>query len=116
MRMIFSLGKAPRQRESCPSLVRLCPPTSSTSVVGIKKLVLRIPRIDVILIGHWMAGQVCTIMSIVMYKSKLRMKKIALRILMIICEFFLRGHLRSERSIDLLGSVRGIVNGLEDAL
>ena len=58
--------------DSCPYLVRLCQPISSASIGGIRKLVVKIPRMDTILMGYWMAGQVRTMLSSVMYKSKLK--------------------------------------------
>ena len=56
-------------------------------------------------------------MSRVMCKSNLRMgEKILRRVLMMPCAVFLRSHLRSARSIALLGSGRGRVGGIWDAL
>ena len=53
----------------------------------------------------------------VMCKSILRMGEIFLRAFrMIPCAVFFRAHLRSARSIALIGSVRGRVDVLGDAL
>ena len=80
-------------------------------------MVVQITRMDVILVGYWMAGQVRTMMSSVMYKSKLKMgEKILRRVLMMPCEMFLREHLSNTRIIDLIGNVRGRVDGLGDTL
>ena len=73
--IILSLGKALMHKESSPYLVRLCPPISSTSVVGIRKLVVQIHRMGVILMGYWVVGQVRTMMISVLNKSKLNMGK-----------------------------------------
>ena len=77
--MLFSLGKALRHRESCPYLMHLCLTISSASVGGISKLVVQIPRIDVILMWYWIMGQVKTMISSVIYKKKSRMGKNSLR-------------------------------------
>ena len=56
-------------------------------------------------------------MSIVIYNSKVRMDNMILsRVLVIPCEVFLRDHLVNIRRISLLGSARGVVGVLEDAL
>ena len=67
--------------------------------------------------GYWIAGQVRTMMRSVMQKSDFRMgENILRRVLVIPCVVFFRDHLRSVRSIFLLGSGRGRVDGLGDAL
>ena len=67
--------------------------------------------------GYWIAGQVRTMMRSVMQKSDLRMgENILRRVLMMPCEVFFRDHLRSARSIALLGSGRGVVDGLGDTI
>ena len=67
--------------------------------------------------GHWIAGQLRNMMRIVMCKSNLRMgENILTRVLMMLCEVFLRAHLRIARSISLLVSGRGRVDGLGGAL
>ena len=71
MMMILSLGKTLRHRESSLSLLYLCTPISSASVCVIRKSVVQIPRMDAILMGYWMAGQMSTTMSSVIYKSDL---------------------------------------------
>ena len=43
------------------------------SVGGIRKLVVLIPILDVIFMGYCMLGQVSTVMSIAIYKSKFKM-------------------------------------------
>ena len=117
MSMRLSLGKDLRHRDSCPSLVSMCPPISSASVGEIRKLVVQIFIKDVILMGYWMVGQVRTIMSSVMCKINLRVgENILRRVIMIPCAVFFRAHLRSARSIALLDSVRGRVGGLVDAI
>ena len=75
MRMIFYLGGGLRHRDSCPSLMHIYRPISSASIGGIRKLVVQIPRMDVILMGYWMVGHVRTMMSSVMCHSKLNMSK-----------------------------------------
>ena len=73
MRMILSLGKALINKESCPYLLNICLPISSASIGGIRQMVVQIYRMDAILMGYYMTGQARTIMSSVMYKSKLNM-------------------------------------------
>ena len=52
---------------------------------------------------YWVAVQVRTMRSSVMYKNKFRMVDMTLRrVLRILCGMFLRVHLRINRSIDLL--------------
>ena len=46
-------------------------PTSFMSVGGMSQFVSQIPRMDAILMGYWMAGQMSTTMSSVIYKSDL---------------------------------------------
>ena len=56
-------------------------------------------------------------LSSVMYKSKFRMGNMPLsRVLMITCEMFLKSHLGNARSITLISSGRGRVDGLGDEL
>ena len=87
------------------------------SVGGIRQLVVQITSTDEILMGYCMSGQVRTMMSSVMYNSKLNMGKKSLsRFLMMPCEMLLRSHLRNTRRIYLLGSGRGRVSGLGYAL
>ena len=70
-----------------------------------------------ILMGSWLAGQVKTIKNSVMHKSKLRMKgMILMRVLMILCEIFLRAHLKNIVIIYLLVSDRVRNDGLGDSL
>ena len=67
--------------------------------------------------GYWVAGQVNTMVIIIIYKSNFNMGKMILRrVLMITCEMFLRDHLMNTRIIYLLGSGGGIFGGLGDAL
>ena len=48
-----------------------------------------------------------------MYKSKFSIGNMILRrVLMILCEVFLPDHLSNNRRISLIGSGRGIVDGL----
>ena len=56
-----------------PFLLRLCLPISSASVSDISHFVVQFPRMDVILMWYWMADQVRTMISSVIYKSKLNM-------------------------------------------
>ena len=79
-------------------------------------MVVQIPRMDAILMGYCMTGQVKTTMISVIYKSKLKTGNIFRRILILSCEVFLRSHLRISRIISLLGSGRGRVGGLWYAL
>ena len=46
MRIRFSLGKSLMNRDACTYLLCLCLTISSTSVGGIRQLILQIPRID----------------------------------------------------------------------
>ena len=95
----------------------LCLPISSVSVGGIRQLVVQIPILDTNLMGHCIAGQGRNIMRSVMCKSNLSMgENILRRVLMILCAVFLRDHLRSSRSIVLIGIGRGVVDGLGDTL
>ena len=56
------------------------------------------------MIGYWVAVQIRTMRSSVIYKSKLRMGDMTLRrFLMISCEIFLRTNLSSTISIDIIG-------------
>ena len=95
----------------------LCLSISSASVLGIRKFILQIPRIYATLMGHWIAGQLRNMMRIVMCKSNLRMgENILTRVLMMLCEVFLRAHLSNSVNIYMLGSGRSRVCGLGDAL
>ena len=115
--MRFSLGKALRHRGSYPSLVHLCPPTSYASISVISPFVVQITRMDEILVGYWVAGQVRTLMSRVLYNSKLSMGNIVLRrVLMVSYEMFSIGHLKNTSIIALLGSDRSRVGALGDSL
>ena len=108
MMMGFCLGKGLGCWESSTSLVRLCPTISSTSVGGKRQFVAQIPSMDAILMGYWVADQVSTMKSSVIYKSKFRIGDITLRrVLIIPCEIFLKSHLRSTRRIDWIDSGRG---------
>ena len=64
-----------RHRGSYLSLVRLFPPISSASVGDISKLVVKIPSMYEILMGYWTEIHMRTMMSNVMYNSKLIMGK-----------------------------------------
>ena len=75
MRIGLSVGKALRHRGSYLSLVRLCPPISSASVGDISKLVVKIPSMYEILMGYWTEIHIGTMMSSVIYNSKLIMSK-----------------------------------------
>ena len=67
--------------------------------------------------GYWVVEQVRTTRSSVMYKNKFRMgDMILIRVLMITCEMFLRDHLKNTSSISLIGSDRGRVDGIGDAI
>ena len=115
--MRFSLGKALRHRGSYPLLVHLCPPTSYASISVISPFVVQITRMDEILVGYWVAGQVRTLMSRVLYNSKLSMGNIVLRrVLMVSYEMFSIGHLKNTSIIALLGSDRSRVGALGDSL
>ena len=57
-------------RDSSPSLVCMCPPISYASVGGISQLLFQINSIYAIFMGYWMAGQVSTMTSSVIYKVK----------------------------------------------
>ena len=50
----------------------MCP---TTFIIGIRQLVYQILRMDAILMGYCMEGQVKTMTISVMYKSKFRMGK-----------------------------------------
>ena len=64
-----------------------------------------------------MTGQVRTMMSRVMYKSKFRMGGMIIkRVIMIPCEILLKSHLVNTRIISLLGSGRDRVYGLGDVI
>ena len=83
--------------------MKLHPPISPKSVVGKRQLISKIPSRDAILMVYWVAVQVRTMRSSVMYKNKFRMVDMTLRrVLRILCGMFLRVHLRINRSIDLL--------------
>ena len=104
-------------RESCISLVSLCLPISSAYVGGIRQFIVQITRIYATLMGYWITGQVRTMMRSLMRNSNLRIgERILSRVLMIPCSVFLRSHLRSASSIAMIGSGRGRVDGLGDAL
>ena len=80
-------------------------------------MVVQIASIDTTLIGKWVVGQVGTLISRIMYKIKFRIGDIIFRdVLMILCEMLLRTYFINTSSIDLLGSGRGRVSGLGDAL
>ena len=79
-------------------------------------MVFQIPIMDTIFMGYWMAVQVRTMTSNVMYNSKLKMKKSLGGLLMMPYEVFLRYHLMSARNIGMLGSGRVRVCDLGDAL
>ena len=115
--MRLSLGKDLMNREACPSIVCLCLRISSVSVGGIRKLIVKIPRLDTTLIGYWIAGQVRNMMRSVTCKSNLRTGKIILRrVLTMPCDMFLGEYLRNTSSNALLGIGRGRVSGLGDAI
>ena len=109
------MGKVLRYRESYTYLVHMCLTISYVPIFGVRKMVVQIPSMDTILMGYWMTRQVRTMMSSVMYKSKLRIvKNILRRVLMMQCEMFLRSHLRNTRRIDMIDSGRGRFGGLWD--
>ena len=115
-RMIFSLGKSLRHRESYHVLVHTFPSIGSVSIFGISQLVFQIPKMDNILMGYWMMGLVRTITISLMCKSKLKMgENIFRRVLRIPYEMFLRYHLKDARTITLLVSVQGRFGGLGDS-
>ena len=67
--------------------------------------------------GYCIEIHVRTMVRSVMCKSNLRMgENILSRILMMLCVVLLRSHLRSSRSINMLGSGMGRVDGLGYAL
>ena len=91
-------------------------PISSTSIGGTRQFLAQISSMNAILMGYWVAVQLSTMRSGVMYKSKFIIGDMTLmRFLMIQCEMFLRDHLRDSSSIALLISVRGGVGGLGDS-
>ena len=103
--------------ESLPSLMCLCLTISSASVGGIRQSIFQILRIDATLMGYCIASQVRTMTRSIMCKSNLRMgENILRRVFMIPCVVLLREHFRSVRSIAMLGSGRGIVDDIGDAL
>ena len=62
--------------------------------------------------GFWVSGKVNNLKSSVRYKSKLRMGYMTFRrVLMILCEMFLRHHLSSTRQVALLVIGRVRVDG-----
>ena len=80
-------------------------------------MIVQISIIDTTLMKYWITGQVRTIMSSVMCKSKFSMgEKIIMRFLMMPCEVSLRAQFRSARRIAMLGSSRVIVDVLGGAL
>ena len=92
-------------------------PISYVSVGRMRNIFNQISSMDAMLMGYWVSGQPRTMRISVMYKSKLRMWDMTLRILLVIpSEMFLRYHLRSTRGIDLLGSVRNRVDLRDEAL
>ena len=104
-------------RESFNSLVCLCLPIITVSVGGTMQLIVQILTIDATLMGYWILGQVRTMMRSLIYKSNLSMgENILGRVLMMPFAVLLRSHLRSDRIIAILGSFRGRVVGLGDAL
>ena len=109
----FFLGKSLRHWELSPSLVFLHPPISSTSVGGMIQFVSQIHSMGVILVGYWVAVQVSTMRSSVMYNGKFRMGDINLsRVTMITCYTLLRSYLRSASIVSMIGSYRGGFYGL----
>ena len=67
--------------------------------------------------GHWIVGQVRTMMRSVIFQSNFSMGECILRrVLMVPCAVLLRYRVMSSRSIALLGSVRGGVNCLGGAV
>ena len=100
MRIILSLDNSLSNRETCPSLVLLCMTISYVSISGISPLFFQIPGMDVILMGYWIAGQVGTMMSGVMYNNKLKIGWLILsRVLMMLCAVLFRFHLRNSTRI-----------------
>ena len=77
----------------------------------------KIPKIDATLMGYWIAVQDRTMIRSVMCNLILGMvENILSRVIMMSCVVLLRAHLRSARSIAIIGSVRGIFDGLGDSL
>ena len=115
--MIFSLWKALINMESHTSTVSPCMPIRSVSIGEARQFIVKIPRIYATFMGYWIAGQVRDITRSVIWKSKLRMgENLLRRVLMIPRAVFLRAYLRITRSIYLLDSGRGRVDGPGDEL
>ena len=92
-------------------------PISSTSIGGTRQFLAQISSMNAILMGYWVAVQLSTMRSGVMYKSKFIIGDMTLmRFLMIQCEMFLRDHLRSTSGIYLVGSGRVRSDGCVDAI
>ena len=86
MRTRFFSGKALICWGSSTSLVSLLTNISYAFFGGMRQFVAKIPSMDEILMGYWVAGQVSTIMSIVMYKINFRVGYMILsRVFMILC-------------------------------
>ena len=67
--------------------------------------------------GYCVAGQVSTMMSIVMYKINFRLGYMILsRFFVILCEMFLRAHMSNNSIISLIVSAVCIFDGLGGAL
>ena len=90
---------------------------SSEFVGGMRQFVAQILSMDAIFLGYWVAGQVKTMISSVMYNSKFIMGYMPLsRVLIISFEMFFRDNLRNTRIVYLLGNVMSRVDGLGDSL
>ena len=101
-----------REALVCPSLT-----ISSTSTGWRRQFVLQIPCMDEILMGYWVEVHMRTMRTSAMYKNILIIGETTLwRVLMITCDMFLSYYLRSTRSIDMLRSSRGIVDGHRDSI
>ena len=97
--------------------MHLHPYISYTSVFGNRYFFDQIHIMDAIFMKYWVAVQMRTMMSSVMYNIKLRIGYMTLRrALMIPCEMFLREHLSVIRRIALLVSGRVRVDGRGDAI
>ena len=89
MRTRFLLGNTLRCWGLSQSFANWRLTVSSTYVVRMRQFFAKIPRMDEILTGYWMAGQVRTMGSSVIYKNKLSMEGIILgRTLIIPCDIY----------------------------
>ena len=93
--------------------MRCLKPTGSAYFSGMRHFVDKITSMDEIFMGYWMAGQVRTIRSSIIYKNKMITLR---RNLMIPCVMFWRIHLRNIRVIVMIDISTGIVDGNGDAI